>query len=380
MSIRSRLTTFQIVALVLILMFALIADAKAGGAALSGQLRVLSFNTWLLKFPIGLESSSHNQQRRNQMIQRIGEMNLDVVGFQEVWDSSDREALINGLKPFGFTYSAYNEDAFGVTSGDLNPFNRVLGRTMGNGLLILSKLPMRGETQSLVFSNSTRKVSLGMRGAVELDEVFVNKGAIRTEIQVPGLGWVPFYNTHLGALTFDHERNAYAREGELSRHAEQLSELVAWINETRRRLEVVVFADLNMSPMEHVPGQGYSTNPSSAYLTIQAPMVENGEPGGPDLLDAFGKLHDRFDGTPEWTFDAENNPYVSDGFFGHSEVIDYVFISNKSRMSVNSAEVVFGQPDPTLASAVDADGKPLPGFLSDHYGVLVELGLPDRTR
>lgn len=319
----------------------------------SQQIKVLAFNAWALRTPIGLELSKDLDVRLPLIPQKICELGVDIVGFQEVWDQSDMQFLVEKLKSCGLNYSAYDESAFHDGPRTSNPLAQILGRTMGNGLLLVSRYPL----SNVVLNEPIQKMSF--TDATRLDEIVTNKGAIKTRVQLPKLGWIDLFNSHLGAITFDHDTKSYD-SGNLDDHYLQAQELAQWYPQVRSRLENIFITDLNLSYFEYHSENGYTNNFSSPYKL----MLSLG------LRDAFADIRPRRNDILDFTFDSKN-PYVSSGYFGHDEAIDFIFINQQSRLKPIQAEIVFNTPYDEIKT------NEIPGYLSDHYGVLVTFEITD---
>ena len=146
-------------------------------------LRVLSFNTW------GVPFFSRDRAARMRAIgHAIEEMDVDVVGLQEVFYVKDRRLLVEAAARAGLVYSHY------FNSG-----------VMGSGLLTLSRFPIV-ETSFLRFRLNGRPQDF-----VRVD-YYAGKGVGRLRIQTPD-GPVDVYNAHLIApyLEFGPDRFAAHR-------------------------------------------------------------------------------------------------------------------------------------------------------------------------
>ncbi|MGZ3699329.1 MAG: endonuclease/exonuclease/phosphatase family protein [Bdellovibrionota bacterium] len=282
------------------------------------ELRVLTLNTWMLKLPMGLGVAKDIPERLARMPDEIAATHADLIGLQEVWDPKIRAELVAALALRGYPHHAYLEN---------NPFSLLRG-LIGNGLLVVSKFPIRPSTHQLVFADYTRT-----------DEYFAMKGAILVQVEIPGVGLVDFYNAHLGAVSFNEKRRLYDADHVRARYR-QFEELVAWIGRTKGKGIVFLAADLN-THFQDWTGEGFGEALSPEYQMLLAAGFHN-------------PMERR-----EWTYDMRN-PYASEGVFKNlpSEVEDYVFVSGMAKISAES-QVVFRE-------------KPI----SDHYGVLTRFTIP----
>ncbi len=346
------------------------------------KLRVLTLNTWLLRLPFRVSLAPEIDERAALVPGLVAATGADIVLCQEVWDSQLRNQLRAAFSKHGYPYEASQipELSFtlpgqspGALTGllplclaSLFPGGTNLGvvsalsgsalamvaassllidrmkKTMGNGLQIFSRYPLGPRFDAFAFSTSTRP-----------DEAFVAKGALRASVQVPSLGWIDVYNSHLGAVDFDSRKGNYdLSQG--ARRGQQAAELAQWIQKTRTSESALLGVDLNAAPRE--VGATRATYEHGLFA-----------PGGElDFEDTFEVVGAR--GAPGHTDDSRN-PYKKSGHFSNSPDarIDYIFASQSSRLVPTESQVIFDQP---LCGA----GKG-PARLSDHYGVLTEFAI-----
>ncbi len=294
----------------------------------AAEVKILSLNTRFLKVPLGVELADDIESRLKKMPQAISDTGADVVGMQEVWDPKIRKNLVSALKALGYTYSVFKDQRSGAPRG-----------LMGNGLLIVSKFPLDQSVSSMSFSDYTRK-----------DEYLTYKGAIKTRVKLPDLGWTDLYNTHLGAITFDEDANEYVQEQEeIKLH--QAKELADWIKATRTQSEMIMTADLNAHYLRFEDGR-FGGKFSDVYFLLTY------KKDGLTLVDTYRQINRGYFSST-FTFNAAN-PYVSRGSFSNipSEVEDYILVSRSKRLSVIHSEVTFSGKEE---------------LISDHYGVLTTL-------
>ncbi len=298
--------------------------------------KVLSFNTWLLKTPFGFSIAEHVDARAQLIPSAIATLNPDIISLQEVWSTEHRDQLIRDFQKLGYPYAAFRAD----TNTLLNPLEIVRAK-FGNGLLIISKYEIHSEVLQLRFQTHTRA-----------DERAVIKGAILARILVPGLGWMDFFNSHLGAVTFDKHSHEYYPKHIRNRFA-QAQELSHFLL-THKKNDFCIGA-LDLDGHYHVYEKGnYTGKLSDDYHLFTS------QEKGMDFIDVHRHVHG-IDNTPHWTFDKKN-PYVSGGYFSHApnEVIDYIFVNRNQKIIPVHSEIVFQEPQ----------GREKPHMLSDHYGVL----------
>ena len=308
----------------------------SGRAAEPIRLKVLTFNTWLLNFALQPEVAEDIEERLAVMPTHIWEQTgADIILLQEVWASKARDALISGFRELGYPYAIYQ------------PKSSSPQALLGNGLLMISRLPLDPEFHTLKFSVYTRP-----------DEVFAKKGAIHARVELPGGIRADLYTSHLGAISFDEKKLEFNADHE-KKNLQQATELTRFVASTADPMGVrILGADLNRHFTRWIEGE-WSSIASSIYEIFSL-----------EWLDVFLVSQGRFPRLEEFSFNREN-PYVSDGIFSKapSETEDYLFVSKSPQLVPLKAEIVFQEPLP--------DGyrerfglKNLPKRLSDHYGVL----------
>lgn len=323
--------------------------AQVAGA---GELRVLTLNSWMLRLA-GLCVAKDLNPRLRIMPYWVASSGADLITLQEVWTPSIRNYLIRELKQYGYPYVAYRQNSF--------PF--------GNGLLILSKYPLDSEVKSISFS----KVTGG-------EEKFVKKGAIKTRIELPELGWVDLYTTHLGAMKYDQKKKRiFPRH--LKNREKQGLELVEWIHKTRQEKNMILTADMN-THYERLDAQG-----RRVYVPEDYKRITSFENNGLGLTDTARDLAGQIS-SDIWTFDTINNSYAKEGSFGfvsQSETIDYIFVNRTGEFYPERVEIVFKEPiDKTEIFLKQFMGsfsffleffaiKIIPRFVSDHYGLMTQM-------
>jgi len=117
------------------------------------------------------------------MPQLLSDTQADLIVMQEVWLDQYREELINEFQKRGYKYSAFGRPCVGwKESWGIRGF-------LGNGLLVLSKYPL-SSPEVMKFSKYTR-----------IEEYITYKGALYVQVQVPSLGWIDLFVSHLGAFS-----------------------------------------------------------------------------------------------------------------------------------------------------------------------------------
>jgi endonuclease/exonuclease/phosphatase family metal-dependent hydrolase len=374
--------------------------------AIAGQqIKVLTFNAWLVVTPVGLTFSKDIDTRIELMPDKIAETGADIIGFQEVWNVDQRDYLISELKKRGYPFSAYSSETEKrnllegntyQTIGDVvkdafdeSPLNLIeaIRRKMGNGLLIVSKYKLSVRVDQLRFSDYTRG-----------DEFAVIKGAIRTQVEIPSYGWVDLVNAHLGAVGEQLDENGRFydyNDSQIAERHDQSYELAQWLNklgykDSSRRLIMTV--DLNShynpwNPKLHSYDTSFSSVEYATYaksdstiLPIWNPLGQRKCPQGsftsndachPRIAFNFLDTYKTINGytKTDFSFDKKNNPYASGGYFSGipPEFIDYIFVNSSKYFHVLDSSMVFTE------KLSDTVGQPT--FLSDHYGIITTLEL-----
>lgn len=299
---------------------------------------VLTFNTWLLKTPLGISIAIDIESRIDLIPDEISQTGVEIVALQEVWNPTHRLRFKKRFSELGYTFCAENFDP----SPRAHPLGPI--RTMfGNGLMIFLKFPLREKTKRITYSHRTRP-----------DETFVDKGAILTQVFIPSLAkWINIFNSHLGAITFDAKTQSYD-SAHLKLHNCQVDELLQFVSSETNEPSIIAM-DFGVHYYEYKNGQ-HSEKFCEAYSKLKG-FRSSGE-----LLDTAVHVNKNFD-KPDYTFHKEN-PYVSSGHFGHcpDEVLDYIFVTKNSSITPINSKVMFQKP------VMNSEAKKF--HLSDHFGVM----------
>ncbi|MFI5309925.1 MAG: endonuclease/exonuclease/phosphatase family protein [Gemmatimonadales bacterium] len=340
------------------------ADAPVSAAPVR-QLKVLTFNLWTVELPVPrfvYQVSRDIDSRLRLLPQKVLETGADILIFQEVWRDARKRDLIERFRQLGYRYSIRSKDDGGA-------FER---GAIGNGLLIISRYPLSPERDLLRFSKYTRGY-----------EYFARKGAIKTSVSIPGLGWIDLVDAHMGAVATEkaNGRPDHFNGHDLSVLADQVRELVRFISRSASSGIVLAAMDMNAhyQVLEHGSYQA-SFAPEYTMLTcaglgVVTRVVSTDCLG---LKDTFRAVHG-FESTPSWTYDTHSNRYAGDGMFAVEPpgVLDYIFVNENPKLVPVSSEIVFKE------RPADADGRTIglgprmrvPEHLSDHYGVLTTFAI-----
>jgi endonuclease/exonuclease/phosphatase family metal-dependent hydrolase len=253
-------------------------------------LKLLSYNTFGLPAPLGKEL-----KKRFAAIPHAID-GFDVVGLQETFTGESQQILDSGVYPHAFRQ----------------------GRTkfyypQSCGLTVLSKHAMAAPS-----FRPYRKCATS--------DCLAEKGILFTRIDVPQIGPVDVYDTHLQA----HEPYELTR-------IEQIKDLVAFVKENDLGNPTFLLGDFNMHEDE------------DAYGHLQEGLAP---------VDAYRKANPDGDGFTS----GPENPWGSGK--GSPERIDYVFYLPGKAVDVSIVE-----------SSVVLKDKPL----SDHYGIAATVKLTPKA-
>jgi endonuclease/exonuclease/phosphatase family metal-dependent hydrolase len=276
------------------------------------RLSVLTLNVWGLR--IGPWSIARNVDNRILLIGRhLQQLNPDVVALQEVW--CDRIAA-HLIKANAYRYYAYK------------PMRRFFKGRLGNGLLMLSRLPIT-EEYTHPFTTHTCP-----------DEFFANKGYQLVQVETP-CGFIHIANTHLGAGK---------RPADVMRRIRQLEELLTGVGSLSRRHPVIMAGDFNMN----------ENSPEYSYL--RSWMNDRWDD---ECDDTFRRRHPEVSGH---TFFVNRSYTKKPSIHDRDERIDFIFslTSKRSRMSlsISDSRVVMDDPEE---------------LVSDHAGLMTTIELKRRA-
>ncbi len=310
-------------------------------------LTILSYNAWMLDAPFKL-GALDVKARAAAIPKSLCETGADVIALQEVWSSRHKKFFADEFKKLGYEYSFY-ENA---------PFNWLLRRLFGNGLLIVSKVP-------LVKSNLRHERVMAFSHYTRRDEHFAGKGALFVNLQVTPETTISFYNTHLGAVSMNPKTGRVDLSHEQARQ-NQAVELFKFIKETHKENPIIVVGDFNTHyKIFSEDGLSHSYAPDHQNLTA-FPYSEKGMA----LIDSFHSIHGEF--SEKYTHNTEKNLYGDHRpvyrFRAPNRTLDYIYVSRNEDLEICHSEIVL-----TENILIPGRAKPLP--LSDHFGILTRIKL-----
>ena len=306
---------------------------------------MLTFNTWLLEFA-NIKLADHVVERRDLIADEIEKSGADVINLIEVRQLKNASYLIEKLKKT-YPYCSFNPDK-------IRP-----GSFYSNGLLVLSKWPLKNSgfrykegcirpLQELVYAETTR-----------FDERLVSKGAIHNVLIHPDLGAIDLFSSHLGALSFAEKSNDYP-EDQKQKVFQQSAGLSSFIKQYSETPSQILMIDTNrhFRKWNAFIGESHELDPTYSLFL---------ESGFDDSFMTANHLNPRFTDNV-YTFDQKRNPNAGDGHFSASpsEFIDYIFVRSKL-LKAEVSSMLFTQAKKSSAGT-DV-------FLSDHFAVTTTFSI-----
>lgn len=242
------------------------------------------------------------------MARPIRDLHPDVIAFQEVWSDAIWRYLTEQLDYPFFVY---------------RPNSGWIRGQMGNGLLVVSRLPLARER--------VRRFDTCSRA----QEYFTSKGALLVDVLTPQ-GPITLVNTHLGSgCTATMHRRRLA----------QLEELLRWVAVIPPEHPVILAGDLNLTP-DSTPYQLLQEWIRACYDAESGDTFLQANPGRPGYTN----------------FPRRSRNGGAPGLRQPGWRIDYIFLL---RSPENTVQVQALQSDVVL----DVPESPL----SDHCGVLTRM-------
>jgi len=281
----------------------------------SGEIKVLTLNTWLLRLPFGLGGKDY-YSRLYALPDKLAQSGADIIFLQETWKKKHRYYISREMQKRGY-HAVYSH-------------HKRCFLAMGDGLMILTKFPVVEDKEILVFPLNTFWY-----------EVFSTKGGLSVPVEVPGLGKLWLNNTHLGSVKFDGKLGQF-NPVHLQRKHRQIVSLLNFIDENAApEYPAILAGDFN-THYEQLKDGSIVPIYSGDYLYI----TQHG------WQDSFtGSDH------PPHTW-SSYNPYVGHGYGHHDEItFDYIFLRKNNLLTPKFSQVMFTEKD----------------IISDHFGLMATV-------
>lgn len=299
------------------------------------KFSLLQFNAWLLALPFYPYAEDYFERKR-RLPGALAEIDADIVCLQEVWRNRDKLELEEALRKFDYRYFFYTRHYVGV----------------GDGIFLASKFPISRVEAARPFRAVTRFL-----------EMFGTKRVIAATIEVPGIGPVELYLTHLGSVYFN-QKNQKHDVNDRRKLMLQLLEVAEIIRNHRRAEFAILAGDLNFHYQSYQAPEGRSPIYADEYDQFMVALRAYGLQFENTFLAANGMDASH---AAVATF-SQANPYARKGFQNHpEETLDYVLHTPSPLISPVESRVVFREP---LSDSVPA--------LSDHYGIFSVFSRAER--
>jgi exonuclease III len=299
------------------------------------SLTFLSYNIWGLKLgPINI--SSDFSYRLKFLPKKLAETNADIIFLQEVWYSRDKKFLIKEMKKYGYSNFLVNKE------NKIESLKRKFRGVLGDGLVILSKYPLC----------ELSKEFLSFKEYTATEEWFVSKGAFKVSLNIPKLGKIDIYNSHMGSVDFIKNDNDFS-QGQMNSRYKQAEELLDFISGTCR--EGLVFLGVDMNSHEFLWNSKMSKYVDDKYSKEYKLLTQKS-----GFCDSY-----RF-----FNSDSKGYTFCNTNFYkreGHdpSARLDCIFSkSNKFEIKPQMSKIVLNKPIKSFNKNI---------YLSDHYGVLTKF-------
>ncbi|MGZ6469385.1 MAG: endonuclease/exonuclease/phosphatase family protein, partial [Bdellovibrionota bacterium] len=109
--------------------------------------RILTFNTWLVRTPFGIDVAKKINERFSLLPDSLASLDADVICLQEVWSPALRRSLREKMAALGYPHCAGGEKIGSASFFIL----RFIHNFFGNGLLIFSRYPISTVVQPSIF-------------------------------------------------------------------------------------------------------------------------------------------------------------------------------------------------------------------------------------
>jgi endonuclease/exonuclease/phosphatase family metal-dependent hydrolase len=290
-------------------------------------LSVLQFNAWLLAFPWFAYSSDY-RERLALLPDALVAVDVDVISLQEVWRNRDKDYLERELRKRGYHHFVFTRHRFGL----------------GDGMFLASRHPFKRIERERPFRTFT-----------QLMEAIAAKRAIAATLEVPGVGDVDFYQTHLGSVLFDEKKLSHDRVSR-KRLLVQLLEVARFIGRHRQAKFAILTGDLNFHYQVHEGARGFGDRYADEYTRFVETLRSVNLCFENSFLAANGMDVSHL-AVPTY---SQQNPYARQGVGGKNpeETLDYVLFTPDEGWRALESNIVFRE---RISERVPA--------LSDHYGI-----------
>ncbi len=350
----------------------------------SHELKVVTFNTWLLEL-FGLDAASDISPRRQIMVNAFNEMEADVLALREVWPHKHRQFLVDNLSE-KYPYCTY--DSMPAEHSRRNPLATVASNSTASagiisGLMIFSKYPIENASQEkdelgCITPAHTLKFS---QNTPRWDEQAVHKGAIHIVIHHPTLGSIDVYNSHFDALDFDEEVVDYKEDSKTVSRL-QANEFIDFVLYTQSHAHQVIAIDINQhfrtwnrNREESAVSQHYQHIVSNLNVIDTFMLANNYNPETLTGVYTVDTLNNVYTGAEE-NLGTRSFANIQDSFTEGivsrpSTLLDYIWYIGDGLESAES-NLIFTREVQLYADEFDLDDR---RHLSDHYGVMSVLTL-----
>jgi len=304
---------------------------------LTDSLKVLTYNAWGLK--IGPFSIAKDYFARiYSLASEIYQLKPDIILLQEIWKKTDRDFIISEFVKRGYRYSFHKSGNHPHVNKLKKQFRWLNNFMLGNGLLIISKLPI----------DLTTTKAISFEGYTAQEEFFTRKGAIYCEIKSKDFGKISLINAHLGSVDYQRNKNRFRRD-QIKTQKKQLLELEDFIQKHSGSNPLFIGADLNIDEGNYNSSTWFPRS-GKQYQNLISKL---------NLIDSFRFHHP----------DDLGHTYTSKNIYNSKQEtpgsrVDYLFHKNiEQRFEPESSNIVFSKPIKKFNNQI---------HLSDHFGILSE--------
>jgi exonuclease III len=292
------------------------------------SMKVLSFNAMMIELPlIGKKIMPHQKIRQELLASQLWQQQADVLLLQEIFSPKLRTSLEQFFQKAGYHVVKHN--------------NRTAFR-VGHGLMIISRYPLSSEPEYHPYQKATR-----------LEENFCRKGILSVEVDHPEWGALRLVNTHMGAIYPNYKKNDF-QIGHQKRKRKQIEQFLDIIAKHQKKVPCLMGGDFNTHEWKVQSGEARLLCPDYQLLTSQL-----------SFCDSYRAVRE----DEGHTYDGQHPYNRGDGchkFTGGGRRLDYIFLAENFPAQVVNSERCFIEPV--------ASKKATKVYLSDHYGLISELG------